>query len=80
MKDSLSHSEAVEDTFLDLHAQREDLERQLALAQQRQQFGTDPEEITRASGDERTLLLALDRVLTMIRGAEYQRQPGARRW
>lgn len=68
------------DPFLDLHAQREDLERQLSLAQQRQQFGTDPEAINRAGDDERSLLLSLDRVMTMIRAAEYQRRPGARRW
>nr|WP_204262900.1 hypothetical protein [Methylobacterium sp. BTF04] len=63
-----------------MHAQREDIERQLALAQQRQQYGTDAGEISQAGTDERTLLLTLDRVLTMIRAAEYQRQPGARRW
>lgn len=69
-----------QDPFLDLHAQREDLERQLVLAQQRQQFGTDAAAIVQANTDERSLLLNLDRVLTLIRAAEYQRQPGARRW
>lgn len=66
--------------FMALHAERETLERGLSLAQQRQQFGTDAAEIARAGTDERTLLLSLDRVLTLIRAAEYRRQPGARRW
>ncbi len=78
--DNAKTLEPGEDPFLTLHAQREDLERQLSLAQQRQQYGTDPDAIHRASEDERTLLLSLDRVMTRIRAAEYQRQPGARRW
>lgn len=66
--------------FLDLHLQREALERRLVLVQQRQQFGTDAEDIAQAGTDEREALLDLDRVLTQIRAAEYRRQPGARRW
>lgn len=66
--------------FLALHARREDLERGLSRAQQHQQFGTDPGEIAKAGAHERALLADLDRVLTLIRAAEYQRTPGARRW
>lgn len=66
--------------FLALHARREDLELELTRAQQRRQFGTDPDEVARAGEDERALLAELDAVMTLIRGAEYQRMPGARRW
>jgi hypothetical protein len=66
--------------FLALHERREDLERDLAFAQQRRQFGTDPGEVEKAGQDERALLAELDAVMTLIRGAEYQRMPGARRW
>lgn len=66
--------------FFALHAEREGLERDLSLAQQRQRFGSDPAEIQRAGADERELLLSLDRIMTRIRAAEYQRRPGARRW
>ncbi len=66
--------------FLALHARREELERDLSLAQQRQQFGTDPGEVARAGDDERALLADLDQVMTLIRAAEYRRMPGARRW
>ena len=70
----------AEGAFLDLHVQREALERRLVLVQQQQQFGTNPDEIARAGTEEREALLDLDRVLTLIRAAEYRRQPGARRW
>lgn len=66
--------------FLDLHVQREALERRLVLVQQQQQFGTNADAIARAGSEEREALLDLDRVLTLIRAAEYRRQPGARRW
>ncbi|GJE16094.1 hypothetical protein [Methylobacterium marchantiae] len=66
--------------FLALHARREDLERDLSFAQQRQQFGTDPSEVAKAGEEERALLADLDAVMTQIRAAEYQRMPGARRW
>ena len=69
-----------EAVFLDLHAQREELERQLSLAQMRRQFSTGVDEVARAGSDEASLLLSLDRILTQIRAAEYKRQPNARRW
>ena len=69
-----------EAAFLALHARREDLERDLSFAQQRQQFGTDPGDVAKAGEDERALLADLDRVMTLIRAAAYQRMPGARRW
>jgi hypothetical protein len=68
------------DAFVDLHAEREALERRLVLTQQRQQFGTDAADIARAAQEEREALGDLDRVLTQIRAAEYRRRPGARRW
>ena len=52
--------------WLALHAEREALERALTLAQ--------------ARVEESDLLVNLDRVLTLIRAAEYRRRPGARRW
>lgn len=69
-----------EAAFLDLHAQREDLERQLSLVQLRRQFGPGQEAVAQAADDEKALLLSLDRVMTQIRAAEYKRQPNARRW
>ena len=66
--------------FLALHGEREGLERELTLVQQQQRFGTDTAEIAEARLREASLLVALDRVMTLIRAAEYRRQPGARRW
>lgn len=66
--------------FLALHGEREALERELTLAQQQQRFGTDDSEIAGAHRREASLLKDLDRVMTLIRAAEYRRQPGARRW
>ncbi len=65
---------------LALHEEREALERALALAQARQRFSPDPNEAARARDEETALLASLDRVMTMIRAAEYKRGPGARRW
>ena len=66
--------------FLALHEERERLERALALVQVRQRFSPDPEEAALARTEETALLASLDRVMTMIRAAEYKRGPGARRW
>ncbi|WP_147082060.1 hypothetical protein [Methylobacterium haplocladii] len=66
--------------FLALHGEREGLERELTLVQQQQRFGTEEAGIERARRREASLLLDLDRVMTLIRAAEYRRQPGARRW
>ncbi len=66
--------------WLALHGERETLERALSLAQARQRFSTDAADVARAHSDEADLLVSLDRVLTMIRAAEYRRRPGARRW
>lgn len=63
-----------------LHAEREALERALALAQTRRKVARDEVEAGEAEREEANLLLSLDRVLTRIRAAEYGRQPGARRW
>ncbi|GJE46508.1 hypothetical protein F6X53_23710 [Methylobacterium soli] len=76
----LGTADPEEAAFLALHAEREEIERSLALAQVRQRFGQDDEEIERARAEERELLLSLDRLMTRIRAAEYKRQPGARRW
>lgn len=66
--------------WLALHAEREALERGLALAQARQKFIRDPKAVAAARVEEAELLVSLDRVLTLIRAAEYRRRPGARRW
>jgi hypothetical protein len=66
--------------WLALHAERETLERALSLAQARQKFSTDPKTAADARREEAELLVSLDRVLTLIRAAEYRRRPGARRW
>lgn len=70
----------VDAEFLALHAEREAVERALALAQARQRFSQDPAEAERAQAEEGELLAELDRLMTRIRAAEYQRRPGARRW
>ncbi|MCJ2036986.1 hypothetical protein [Methylobacterium sp. J-068] len=80
MTETSSTTQDADAAFLDLHAQREALERQLSLAQLRQQFGTGQDEVARATSEEQSLLLSLDRVLTLIRAAEYKRQPNSRRW
>ncbi|WP_264049881.1 hypothetical protein [Methylobacterium flocculans] len=80
MTETSSTTEEAEAAFQDLHAQREDLERQLSLARMHQQFGTGQDDVDRAASTEKSLLLCLDRVLTQIRAAEYKRQPNARRW
>ncbi|MCJ2054335.1 hypothetical protein [Methylobacterium sp. J-070] len=66
--------------WLALHAEREALERALTLAQARQKFSSDPQTAAGARRDEAELLVSLDRVLTLIRAAEYRRRPNARRW
>ncbi|KQP50344.1 hypothetical protein [Methylobacterium sp. Leaf108] len=66
--------------FLALHAERERVERDLVLAQQRQRYGSDMADVVQAGDDEKSLLARLDQVLTQLRAAEYRRQPGARRW
>jgi hypothetical protein len=72
--------DAQDAAFLALHGEREGLERELTLAQQQQRFGTEDAEIEQAHQREASLLRDLDRVMTLIRAAEYRRQPGARRW
>lgn len=76
------HDGGVRDdsAYLELHAQRAGLERDLTLAQARQRFSPDSADVERARLDEATLLASLDRVLTMIRAAEYRRRPGAKQW
>lgn len=69
-----------ESAFLTLHSEREMLERALTLAQQHQRFGANAEAIEAARLRESSLLKDLDRVMTLIRAAEYRRRPGARRW
>ncbi|MDP4024255.1 hypothetical protein Q8W71_16620 [Methylobacterium sp. NEAU 140] len=71
---------AQDAAWLALHAEREALERALALAQARQRYGRDTAEVARARAEEAAMLVDLDRVLTRIRAAEYRRRPGARRW
>ena len=66
--------------WLALHAEREAVERALTLAQAHQRFGTEAEAIAQAHREETALLVKLDRVLTLIRAAEYRRRPGSRRW
>lgn len=72
--------DAQEAAFMALHAEREMLERELVLAQQHQRFGEGPDEVERARQREESLLKDLDRVMTLIRAAEYKRRPGAKRW
>jgi hypothetical protein len=67
-------------SWLALHAEREEVERARTLAQARQKFSSDPNTAAEARREEAALLVSLDRVLTLIRAAEYRRRPGARRW
>lgn len=77
----IPRAESPEDAaFLALHDERERVERDLVLANQRQLYGQDAESIARAGADEAALLADLDRVMTQLRAAEYRRQPGAKRW
>ena len=80
MTEPTSTIDADEAAFLDLHGQREELERQLALVQLKRQFGPGQASIDQATADEQSLLVSLDRVMTLIRAAEYKRLPNARRW
>ena len=72
--------EGPDAAWLALHAEREEVERALALCQARRRFAKSPAEAGDAQREEAELLVNLDRVLTRIRAAEYGRQPGARRW
>jgi multidrug resistance efflux pump len=78
--DGAQRLDPQEVAFLALHSERELIERELTLAQQQQRFGTSDAEIEQARSREDSLLKDLDRVMTLIRAAEYKRQPGARRW
>jgi hypothetical protein len=70
----------IDPNWLALHAEREALERALTLAQAHQKFSSNPDAAAAARREEADLLVNLDRVLTLIRAAEYRRKPGARRW
>ncbi|MCJ2014947.1 hypothetical protein [Methylobacterium sp. J-076] len=72
--------EGQDAAWLDLHGERETLERGLALAQVRRRFASSAADAADAQREEAELLVSLDRVLTRIRAAEYGRRPGARRW
>ncbi|GJD51344.1 hypothetical protein OPKNFCMD_4098 [Methylobacterium crusticola] len=63
-----------------LHAEREALERRLALAAQQRLYRSDPAAVAAAQAEEAALLVALDRLMTRIRAAEYRTKPGARSW
>jgi hypothetical protein len=66
--------------LLALHAEREALERRLALARQQRLYLSDPAAIAAAQTAEQDLLVQLDRLLTRIRAAEYRHRPGGRPW
>lgn len=78
--ESANSATEIDPGWLALHAERETVERALALAQARQKFSSDPDAAAAARREEADLLVNLDRVLTLIRAAEYRRRPGARRW
>lgn len=80
-EDALATHDPQEAAYRALHGEREALEQALTLAQQRQRFGEDGEDVEAARLNEAELLKDLDRVLTLIRAAEIRRnQPKARRW
>ncbi|MEH3148086.1 MAG: hypothetical protein PGN34_22755 [Methylobacterium frigidaeris] len=66
--------------LLALHGEREVLERRLALARQQRLYLTEAGATQAAEDEERALLQELDRLMTRIRAAEYQSQPGSRTW
>ncbi len=78
--ESADSATETDPNWLALHAEREAVERALTLAQARQKFSRDPDAAAAARREEADLLVNLDRVLTLIRAAEYRRRPGARRW
>ena len=79
-RESGSAADGFDEDFLDLHREREEVERALRLAQARQRFSTEPGDSERAVRDEAELLARLDRLMTRLRAVEYRRGPGARRW
>ncbi|RVU14497.1 hypothetical protein EOE48_23185 [Methylobacterium oryzihabitans] len=77
---SRAEGDARREALLALHAERETLERRLALARQQRLYLTDEGATRAAQDDERALLRDLDRVMTRIRAAEVQSRPGSRKW
>ncbi|WP_298961156.1 hypothetical protein [uncultured Methylobacterium sp.] len=71
---------ARREALLALHAERETLERRLALAHQQRLYLKDEAATRAAEDDEQALLRDLDRVMTRIRAAEVQSRPGSRKW
>lgn len=62
----------LRDELARLDLTRQDLDRQIREAQQRQRYGSDADAIEAAKRDERDTVVAMDRLMTRIRAVEGQ--------
>jgi len=62
----------LQDELARLDSSRQEIDRQIRDAQDRQRYGTDPDEIEAAKRDEREKVVAMDRLMTRIRAVEGQ--------
>ena len=62
----------LRDELARLDLSRQELDRQIRDAQQRQKFSTSADEIEAAKRDERDKVVAMDRLMTRIRAVEGQ--------
>ena len=62
----------LQDELARLDSSRQELDRELRDAQDRQRYGTDADEIEAAKRDERDKVVAMDRLMTRIRAVEGQ--------
>jgi hypothetical protein len=62
----------LRDELARLDSSRQELDREIRDAQDRQRYGTDPDEIEAAQRDERDKVIAMDRLMTRIRAVEGQ--------
>jgi hypothetical protein len=62
----------LQDELARLDSSRQELDRELRDAQDRQRYGTNADEIEAAKRDERDKVVAMDRLMTRIRAVEGQ--------
>jgi hypothetical protein len=60
----------LSEELANLDAQQHRLETKLRLAEHRQQYLSDPEEVAKAIEDEQSLVTKLDQLMTRIRAVE----------
>jgi hypothetical protein len=62
----------LQDELARLDSSRQELDRELRDAQDRQRYGTNADEIEAAKREERDKVVAMDRLMTRIRAVEGQ--------